>query len=106
MSMGGQKKRSVSSSEKSAQTDNKPKKEETKQSGKPQQKHKISVLIDESAGLKSLQTMKAITTNSLARSLGVKISVANNFIKTLESKGQIRLVGGYSGHKVYEYIKQ
>ncbi|MCD6036808.1 MAG: hypothetical protein K0S67_692 [Nitrososphaeraceae archaeon] len=35
----------------------------------------------------------------------VKISVANAFIKSAESKGIVRNVGGYSGHKVYELVK-
>jgi small subunit ribosomal protein S25e len=49
--------------------------------------------------------MKAITPQELARNAGVKISVANAFIKSLESKGIVKCVGGYSGHKVYQLVK-
>jgi small subunit ribosomal protein S25e len=49
--------------------------------------------------------MKAITVQSLSKALGVKISIANNYIRNLESKGLVKLVGGYSGHKVYSYNK-
>jgi len=45
------------------------------------QKQKLSVLIEENQGMKSIGSMKAITVHGLARTLGVKISVANNFIK-------------------------
>jgi len=48
--------------------------------------------------------MKAITIHNLARTLGVKISVANGFMKNLENKKIVRHVGGYSGHKVYQKI--
>ena len=39
---------------------------------------------------------------ALARTLGVKISVANNFIKNLENKNIVENVGGYSGHRIYQ----
>jgi small subunit ribosomal protein S25e len=45
--------------------------------------------------------MKAITVQSIAKVLGVKISIANNYIRNLESKGTVKFIGGYSGHKVY-----
>jgi small subunit ribosomal protein S25e len=48
--------------------------------------------------------MKAITPQGFARASGVKVSVANSYIKSLESKGIIRNVGGYSGHKVYRLV--
>jgi small subunit ribosomal protein S25e len=82
------------------------KKEDSKKIGsKQQQRQKLSVLVEEPQGLKLLQSMKAITIQSYARSAGVKISVANAFIKSAESKGIVRNVGGYSGHKVYELVK-
>ena len=52
--------------------------------------------------MKVIGSMKAITIHALARTLGVKISVANNFVKSLENKNIIKSVGGYSGHKVYQ----
>ena len=46
--------------------------------------------------------MKPITCQALARLMGVKISVANSFLRSLESKGIVRSIGGYSGHRIYE----
>ncbi len=50
--------------------------------------------------------MKAITIQGVARAAGVKISVANAYIKSLEAKGIVKSVGGYSGHRVYQLIEQ
>jgi len=109
--MGGNKKKPVGSSDKTAQVgpggaEIKPASEEKKKAPKPQQKQKLAVMVEEPAGMKALQGMKSITTQALARNIGVKISVANAFIKSLEQKGTIRSVGGYSGHKVYQLVKQ
>ena len=110
--MGGSKQRSVGSSDKvNGNTQgghkNGSKKEESKKIGskQQQQRQKLSVLVEESQGLKVLQSMKAITIQSFARSTGVKISAANSFIKSAEARGIIRNVGGYSGHRVYQVVK-
>ena len=50
--------------------------------------------------------MKAITIHAFARAAGVKISVANAFIKSAEAKGLVKSVGGNSGHRVYQLAKQ
>ena len=50
--------------------------------------------------------MKAVTVQALARNLGVKISVANSFIRTMEAKGSVKVAGGYSGHRIYQTIVQ
>lgn len=72
---------------------------------KPQQKQRLAVTIDEGQGMKAIQNMKAITVQSVAKAAGVKISVANSLVKALESKGVVKRVGGYSGHKVYAKVK-
>ncbi len=104
--MGGMKKKNVGSSDKSSNQgpDVKPQKKDEK-SSKPLQKTKVSVLIDENSGLKTLQVMKSITVQNIAKTMGIKISVANSFIKSLESKGVVKLVGGYSGHRIYTLVK-
>ena len=79
-------------------------KEEKK--GKPQQKAKLAVVLEEAQGMKTIQGMKAITVQSVAKAAGVKISIANSFVRSLETKGMVKKVGGYSGHKVYEKVKQ
>lgn len=72
---------------------------------KPQQKQRLAVTIDENQGMKTIQSMKAITVQSVAKAAGVKISVANSLIRTLEAKGVVKRVGGYSGHRVYAKVK-
>ena len=105
--MGGMKKKSMSSSGKASQNtsnDDKVKKMETKKStSKTSQKQKLSVIVEESVGMKAIKGMKAITTQSLSRAIGVKISVANAFLRSLETKGMVRNIGGYSGHRIYEF---
>ncbi|MEM2760005.1 MAG: hypothetical protein QXU32_04285 [Nitrososphaerales archaeon] len=107
--MGGTKKKPVGASAKSqdagpqaAEVKKDDVKERKGKEGKgPQQKAKISVVLKEEQGMKALAEMRAITPQALSRNTGVKISVANAFIKSLESKGIVKCVGGYSGHRVY-----
>ena len=102
--MGGVKKKTLSSSKTTGQqpsdATNKSKKDETKPQFKSQ-KHKSSVLIEDINDTTILKGMKAITVQSISKALGVKISIANNYIRNLESKGIVKFIGGYSGHKVY-----
>jgi len=104
VTMGGAKKRSIGSQEKTSKdtpaADEKTKKGEKK--GPIKQKQKSLIVIEEPQGLKTIKSMKPITSQGLARSMGVKISVANSFLRSLESKGILRPVGGYSGHRIYE----
>jgi small subunit ribosomal protein S25e len=102
--MGGAKKKSIGSQEKTSKdtpaADDKTKKGEKK--GPIKQKQKSLIAIEEPQGLKTIKSMKPITSQALARSMGVKISVANSFLRSLESKGILRPIGGYSGHRIYE----
>ena len=106
--MGGAKKKPLGTGAKnknSSQVQAQPqKKEESKKSSGGKQK--LSVAIDESAGKKALQNMKAITAQALARTLVVKISVANAFLRSMEARGLVKLAGGYSGHRVYQPVVQ
>jgi small subunit ribosomal protein S25e len=112
--MGGMKKKpvgsgaknkdsSTSSSSSQAQSQAQKKEDSKKSSGS---KQKLSVAIEEAAGRRALQNMKAITVQALARNLGVKISVANSFIRTMEARGLVKLAGGYSGHRIYQPVAQ
>jgi|SRR6185312_2392028 small subunit ribosomal protein S25e len=114
--MGGAKKRPVSSTQNdssgtqgdaNAGTGKPTKKSESKKGSgqQQQQKQKLSVLVEEANGRKALDNMKAITVHSFARTIGVKISVANAYIRSLESKNILMCVGGYSGHRVYQLKK-
>jgi small subunit ribosomal protein S25e len=102
--MGGAKKKAIGSQEKTTKdspaADDKTKKGEKK--GPIKQKQKTLIAIEESQGLKTIKSMKPITSQSLARSMGVKISIANSFLRSLESKGTLKSIGGYSGHRIYE----
>ncbi len=104
--MGGAKKKSLGSQEKTSKdspvADDKAKKGEKK--GVFKQKQKLLIVIEESQGLKTLKNMKPITSQALARSMGVKISVANLFLRSVESNGVVRSIGGYSGHRIYELV--
>ena len=106
--MGGVKKKTLSSTKATGQQPsegtNKLKKDEPKPQIKSQ-KHKSSVLIEDINDVSILKGMKAITVQSISKSLGVKISIANNYLKNLESKVIVKLIGGYSGHKVYSFNK-
>jgi small subunit ribosomal protein S25e len=103
--MGGAKKKSIGSQEKTSTetpaADDKTKKGEEKK-GPFKQKQKSLIVIEEPQGLKTIKNMKPITCQALARLMGVKISVANSFLRSLESKGIVRSIGGYSGHRIYE----
>ena len=103
--MGGNKKKPTQSSANKSQDNQGNKKEETKKTPKVQQKQRLSVLIEDAQGLKALDAMKSITVQAFARNLGVKISVANTYLKNLENKSVIKSVGGYSGHRIYQKIK-
>ena len=105
--MGANKKRSSTSSEKTASAGVGEKKErkEDRAEDRGTQKQKLAVFVEESQGRKTLQSMKAITAQRFAKASGVKISAANSFIKSLELKGVLTSVGGYSGHRVYKLIK-
>ena len=101
--MGGAKKKSIGNQEKTTKdtpaADDKTKKGEKK--GPFKQKQTL-IAIEEAQGLKTIKNMKPITSQSLARSMGVKISIANSFLRSLESKGVLKTIGGYSGHRIYE----
>jgi small subunit ribosomal protein S25e len=107
--MGANKNKSSASSDKttsgSGQTKKDRKEDGAKLEDKGRQKQKLAVFVEESQGRKTLQSMKAITAQGFAKASGVKISAANSFIKSLELKGVLTSVGGYSGHRVYKLNK-
>jgi small subunit ribosomal protein S25e len=100
VTMGGAKKRSIGSQEKTSKEA--PDADDKIKKGPVKQKQKSSIIIEEPQGLKTLKNMKPITCQTLARLMGVKISIANSFLRSLESKGIVRSIGGYSGHRIYE----
>ena len=108
--MGGGKKKPVGTSKSNSQQvgegATKLKKEEGKSTaGSKSQRQKSSVLIDDVNDSGVIKGMKSITAQGVAKTLGIKISVANDYLKNLESKGIIKVAGGNSGHKVYSLLK-
>jgi len=103
--MGGVKKKPTTKSnpKQTKEASAKPKKEEAKPISKSQ-RQKSSVFIDDLNDTSKLQGMKSITIQAISKTLGVKISVANNYIKNLESKGKVTRIGGYSGHRIYSLV--
>jgi small subunit ribosomal protein S25e len=51
--------------------------------------------------MKSLASLKAITVYGAARSLAVNAAVAKTVLSSLESKGLVKRVGGFSGHYIW-----
>lgn len=108
--MGGTKKKTLASMEKSQNED-----AETPQGGaspkkttkdvKPTgERKRVEVLMPKMGDqeiMKSLSSQKAITVYSAARSLNVSASIANSILSSLESKGLVSRMGGFSGHYVW-----
>ncbi len=95
--MGGAGKKSVSAEAKRQLKEQGAEKEK----GKKEEKTKGSINIDKKQVIGMLPTLKAITPQSVARSTGVRVSVANSLLKELEQEGIIKRFGGYNGHYVY-----
>lgn len=109
--MGGTKKKTLASMEKSqddtasagAAGDDKGKKKTEKAKGPPSSK-KVDVLpprMNDQELLKTLSSLKAITVYGAAKSLGVNAAVANGVLSSLESKGMVKRAGGFSGHYIW-----
>jgi len=110
--MGGVKKKSLASMEKSQDSTeageeqaapSKGKKAKETKSG-PQQKRQLAFLppkLTDAEMLKSLTPLKAITVYTASRALGVNASIATGVLKELEAKELLRRTGGFSGHGVW-----
>ena len=113
--LGGVKKKSLASMEKSqestesGQEEAAPKgKKGKEQKAAPQQKRQLAFLppkMSDAEMMKSLTPLKAITVYSASRALGVNASVASTLLRELEARSIITRAGGFSGHGVWS-IKQ
>jgi small subunit ribosomal protein S25e len=109
--LGGVKKKSLASMEKTQDSGETPqegaaakgkKTKETKAG--PQQKRQLSFLpprMTDAEMIKSLTPLKAITIYTASRALGVNASVASGVLTGLEAKNLIVRSGGFSGHGVW-----
>lgn len=97
--MGGAKKPTAASKDRATSRDSKKGKKD-KESGP--KKAEITVRIDERQSMKIIQNAKVVTVQELARQTGVKISTANAFLREQVGNGTVKIVGGYSGHRLYQ----
>jgi small subunit ribosomal protein S25e len=105
--MGGSKNKSPAQKEKSQKDDKKSgdkKKGMKKDRTDGQAKNEISVIVNEEQAKKIIKSAKLITVHDFARQTGTKISAANAFLIKSMKNGDIKRVGGYSGHHVYQPV--
>ncbi|MDA4124164.1 MAG: 40S ribosomal protein S25 [Thaumarchaeota archaeon] len=111
--MGGVKKKSMASMEKSQDSDEtaqqsgaatKGKKGKEQKAAPQQQQKRLPFLppkMSEQEMLKSLTPLKAITVYTASRALGVNASIATGILREMETKNLVRKAGGFSGHTVW-----
>lgn len=103
--MGGVKRKPLSAVEKMQRRMQEEEEKRKKKKGMVVQKgkespHVLPTVSDEEV-LKMLAPLKAITVYTVARTLNIKASVANQLLNNLLQKGKIEKIGGFSGHYVY-----
>src|SRR5271157_2805984 len=106
--MGGVKKKSMASMEKSQDSEGEgqtpapqQKGKKTKEKAAPQQQKKLPFLVPKMSQeemVKALTPLKAITLYSASRALGVNASIASGVLRDLEGRNLITRIGGFSGH--------
>ena len=101
--MGGAKKPTAAKKDGSSSPKDSKKSKKDKGEGGPK-KAEITVKVDEKQAMKIIQNSKVVTVQDLARQTGVKISAANAFLKDAAKKGTVKVVGGYSGHHIYQPV--
>lgn len=108
--MGGTKKKTLASMEKTqneegeTQQDGSKVKKATKEAKPVGERKRVEVLmpkLSDQEFMKTLSSQKAITVYSAARTLNVSASIARVILGTLETKGLVSRVGGFSGHYVW-----
>ena len=105
--MGGTKKRSITSEEKAqakeAEAQTAKAKQEKKGGRSPKHEEYRDRIRDEKEAVNQLKAVKSLTLYSVAKALGVTASAANQFLRSLELKGIIVKVGGFSSHYIYKF---
>ena len=101
--MGGAKKTTTATKDKSSSSKDSKKGKKDKGEGGPK-KAEITVMVNEQQAMKIIQNSKVITVQDLARQTGVKISAANAFLRKSTEEGTVKRVGGYSGHHLYQAV--
>jgi small subunit ribosomal protein S25e len=104
--MGGVKKKPISAEAKRQLKEQEAQAEKILAGKKGEEKIKGSINVDEKQVISILPSLKAITPQAIARSTGVRVSVANVILKRLEEQGIVKRFGGYSGHYVYQLVNK
>jgi small subunit ribosomal protein S25e len=109
--MGGTKKKTLASMEKSqddsatsaagGEERGKKKTEKAKVVGERKKVDVLQPRMNDQELMKSLASLKAITVYGAARSLAVNAAVAKGVLSSLETKGLVKRAGGYSGHYIW-----
>jgi small subunit ribosomal protein S25e len=110
--MGGTKKKTLASMEKSQddsatsvsagdEKGGKKKSEKAKVGGERKRVDVLFPRMSDQEVMKSLGSLRAITIYGAAKSLSVNAAVAKAVISSMESKGLVRRAGGFSGHYVW-----
>ena len=109
--MGGTKKKTLASMEKSqddsatsaagGEEKGKKKSEKAKVPGSSKRVDVLLPKLSDQELLKNLSSLKAITLYGASRSLSINAAVAKLVISSLESKGMLKKVGGFSGHYIW-----
>jgi small subunit ribosomal protein S25e len=110
--MGGTKKKTLASMEKTQNEDGETQQDgskvkkttttkETKPMGDRKRAEVLMPKLSDQEFMKTLSSQKAITIYTAARSLNVSASTARTILGSLETKGLLSKVGGFSGHYVW-----
>ena len=101
--MGGAKKKSPAQAEKSQAAEASKKEGGSKKGEKKDQRQKtnISVIVEDSQAMNFIKGSKVFTAQELSRQTNVKVSTANAYLQNLLKQGNIKRIGGYSGHHIY-----
>ncbi len=102
--MGGAKKPTAANKEKSAGSKDSKRSKKDKGSEGGAKRAEITVMVNKPQAAKIIKNSKVITAPELAKQLGVKISATNKFLHESVQDGTVKLVGGYSGHWLYQPV--
>ncbi|WP_309492812.1 hypothetical protein [Candidatus Hecatella orcuttiae] len=104
--MGGGKKKGLSAMEK-AQRLKEEKEKAGRKKGKPAPSKKVSITygfpeVDDETLTSELGKMKAVTPAALASAFNIKVSMAEDYLESLQKRGLVSLVRGCERLKIYK----
>ncbi|MDG6929551.1 MAG: hypothetical protein JRN29_05900 [Nitrososphaerota archaeon] len=105
--MGGTKKKTLASMEKEQDkpTEDEKKKEQKRPVRRNTPISRLGMDTKPEEALPALKGLKAITVYGAAKALSIRGGVASTILRDLEAKGQLTMVGGFSGHYIYRLSK-